>query len=80
MSPLKTPLGVESVLSLTWGTLRLRTLTLALPDQFHPATIAVELDGHPLQTNHSLSHNRLTLTLPDTLQLTANQKLKVSLA
>jgi hypothetical protein len=80
VSPLKTPLGVESELSLKWGRLRLRTLALALPEQFHPATVGVELDGRPIQSNHALSNNRLTLTLSDTLQLTANQKLKVRLA
>ncbi|MGA2662430.1 MAG: GH116 family glycosyl-hydrolase, partial [Verrucomicrobiota bacterium] len=80
MSPLKTPLGAESELSLKWGRLRLNTLNLALPEQFHPATVGVQLDGRPVQSNHSLSNNRLTLTFSDTLQLTANQKLKVRLA
>ena len=58
----------------------MRTLTLELPGQFHPATVRVELEGRSLQSTHSLSDNRLTLTLSDTLELTANQKLKVLLA
>jgi hypothetical protein len=80
LSPLKTPVSAQSELTLKWGNLRLRTLTLELPGQFHPATARVELEGRPLQSSHSLSDNRLTLTLAETLHLTANQKLKVLLA
>jgi len=80
MSPLNTPLNAQAEISLSWGRLRLSTFTLALPGQFHPASVRLELDGRPLQANHSLSNNRLTLTLSDTLQLNANEKLKLLLA
>ncbi len=80
MSPLKTPVSAQSELSLKWGSLRLRTLTLGMPEQFQPATVSVELDGRPVPSNHSLSNTRLTLTFPDTLQLTANQQLTIRLA
>ena len=79
LSPLQTPVSARSELSLKWGNLRLRTLTLELPAQFHPVTVRVELEGRSLQITHSLSDHRLTLNLSDTLQLTANQKLKVLL-
>ncbi|MGO8674503.1 MAG: GH116 family glycosyl-hydrolase [Limisphaerales bacterium] len=79
MSPLNSPLAVEAGLSLKWGRLRLAALTLALPEQFRPASVRVELDGHPVQANHSLSNNRLTLTLSDTLELNANQELAIRL-
>ncbi|HXP63074.1 MAG TPA: GH116 family glycosyl-hydrolase [Dongiaceae bacterium] len=79
-SPLQTPVSAQSELSLKWGNLRLRTLTLELPVQFHPTTVRVELEGRSLQITHSLSENRLALSLSDTLQLTANQKLSIRLA
>jgi hypothetical protein len=80
MSPLNTPLSAQAEVSLKWGRLRLRAFTLALPEQFHPASIRIELDGRPLEANHSLSNNRLTLTLSDTLELKANEKLRLLLA
>ena len=69
------PSPSRPAVSLKWGRLRLAALTLALPEQFRPASVRVELDGHPVQANHSLSNNRLTLTLSDTLELNANQEL-----
>ena len=80
MSPLNAPVSVEATLALKWGSLRLATFTLALPEQFRPATVRVELDGRPLQADHSFSNNRLTLTLSDPLQLSANQEVRVLLA
>jgi hypothetical protein len=80
MSPLKTPVSAQSEISLKWGSLRLRTLTLEMPEQFQPATVSVELDGRPVPSNHSLSNTRLTLTLSDTLRLAANQQLTIRLA
>jgi non-lysosomal glucosylceramidase len=72
------PQSAQYGLSLKWGKLPLRTLALALPADFHPATARAELDGRTLQIKHSLTGNRLTVTFPGTVELRANQQLKLT--
>jgi hypothetical protein len=80
MSSGNTPLEAQAELTLKWGTLRLSAFTLALPEHFSPTTALVQLDGRPLQSNHSIANGRLTLTLSKTLRLSAGQRFTVLLA
>jgi len=72
------PQSAEYGVSLKWGRLRLRTLALALPARFHPATARAEVDGRTAESKHSLTGNRLTVTFADTVELRANQELKLA--
>jgi hypothetical protein len=72
------PQSAEYGLSLKWGKLRLRTLALALPERFHPATARAEVDGQTAESKHSLAGNRLTVTFADAVELRANQELKLA--
>jgi non-lysosomal glucosylceramidase len=66
---------VNAEITLQWGKLRLRSISLAAETQ--PASASVEVNGKTLMPSLTFAHGTYTLALPKEVTLTAGQTLKI---
>jgi hypothetical protein len=60
-----------------WGQLRLRSIALAVPQQ--PKSVTVIVDGEQVDTDHRWDAQRLVMTLPDEVLISAGQKIQIEI-
>jgi len=71
----------RDTMTLRYGTLRLKTLALAVPDPLGGGSVDVRIDGRPAACRHTREEaDRLVIELEETQTLTAGQTLEVVLA
>lgn len=71
---------VECGIQLRWGTLRLKTMSLALADDAKVSTVRVEAGDKPVRAEVKVGNNRAFITFAEEIQLTEEAELRVSLA
>ncbi len=69
--------NLNAEIALKWGSLRLRSITLAA--EAKPASASVEVNGKPLVAELSFAQGACTITLQQDLTLSAGQALQVTL-
>jgi hypothetical protein len=68
---------METSLSVNWG--RLRVLSLALPGEAAPDSVAISTGGHKIGAKHSFADSRILVRLDQPLTLNAGEKLLIIL-
>lgn len=72
--------NTECGLQLRWGTLRLKTLALALAEGVTASKAIVTLGGKPIPAEVKVTGNRALVTFPEEIQLTTEIELHIHLA
>lgn len=67
--------SLEAAIDVRWGSLPLRTLTLAAPRQ--PRSVRVTLAGRDVQADYQIADQRLVVTLPDNTTVAAEESLEI---
>ena len=71
---------MKAEIALKWGTLRVRTLSLALPENAKPAKVTVTIAGKPVRVTHGLDGVRIQVSLPTDITIKTGQSLDVIVA
>jgi non-lysosomal glucosylceramidase len=74
------PAGYHAEVVVKWGKLRLRSLSLELPQKLPSGLVNVTVGGRAIQTKEALDGTRLTLSFKDWAELGAKQRLEVTVA
>jgi len=74
------PAGFNAELAVKWGKVRLRSLSLELPQALPGSQVKVTADGRAVETKESLTGTRLNIAFNDWVELAANQRLEVKVA
>ena len=69
----------RSQVSLKWGTLRLKTLALAVPERLRNAIVKVSAAGRPVKVTAAPQNDRLLLTFAQDVTLAAGETLVVDI-
>ncbi|MCX6875677.1 MAG: GH116 family glycosyl-hydrolase [Verrucomicrobia bacterium] len=72
-----TPAGRDARIALRWGTLRLKSLALELPNANKTPVLTVEMAGKRIEVKPELSARRLVLHLPQEVVLNAGEALEI---
>jgi uncharacterized protein (DUF608 family) len=70
----------QAEIHVAWGKLRLKQLTLALPESARPSSIRVFLDSRAVDVTREISGNSLRIDLNLELAVAAGQKLEITVA
>ncbi|TKJ35439.1 MAG: hypothetical protein CEE38_14790 [Planctomycetes bacterium B3_Pla] len=62
-----------------WGTLNVKSLAFAVPEQIRSVRAAVTLDGRAVPSDHTLKNGRLEITLKKKLLVSEDQTLSVAI-
>ncbi len=68
---------LSAEITLAWGSLRLKSLALALPADVKPATAKVSINGAPVATTQTVQGRRIVITLAAEAEISANQKIQI---
>ena len=69
----------QARIALKWGNLRLKTLSMGLPDGAKPGTVAIAVEGKTVEAKHAVTDNRITITLAEEAILQAGQKIEIAI-
>ncbi len=69
-----------AAIELKWGKLNLHTLSLGVPENMKPAAVDVTVDGSKFAAEWVLENRRLTITFPDGVKLSADQRMEITIA
>ena len=72
------PAGLNAQVSVRWGKLRLRSLSVELPNGYSGGQVKVLASRHPVKCEQSITGSRLTLAFDTWVELQAGQMLEVT--
>lgn len=70
---------LSAEITLVWGSLRLKTLALALPADTKPATAMVSLNGTAVASTQTVEGRRIVITLATVAEIAASQKIQITI-
>jgi uncharacterized protein (DUF608 family) len=71
--------GVDAAVGLKYGSLRVRSIALTLPEKLTAASVRVRVHDKTLEAAHALSDRKLTITLAVDARVSAGESLQIAI-
>ena len=71
---------MKAEIALRYGKLRAFSIALALPEKMLANQVRVTLNGREIEAKHAVAGNKLTLTLAADANISANEKLEITIS